>query len=127
MRELILLKKKKLERVRRDILMIPNLKGEECIELFLGIKAIDFNDSNKIIKEFFAAIDLIVSKNSMLGFDWKQFTKRVFKNKETIDSYIYRMKYFSFNDMTDYYEELCRKFSEGSTEFLELFEDQEDN
>ena len=127
MRELILLKKKKLERVRRDILMIPNLKGEECTELFLGIKQIDFNDSNEIIKEFFAAIDLIVSKNSMLGFDWKQFTKRVFKNKETIDSYIYRMKYFPFNDMTDYYEELCRKYSEESTEFLGLFEDQEDS
>lgn len=41
-RELILLKKKKLERIRRDTLNVENLQDEEDPELFMAIKTIEF-------------------------------------------------------------------------------------
>lgn len=50
------------------MLKIPNLKGEECPSMFLALKNIQFKEDNQIIKDLFAALDLIVNKNSMIGF-----------------------------------------------------------
>ncbi|EAS01193.2 exonuclease SBCC protein, putative (macronuclear) [Tetrahymena thermophila SB210] len=120
-RDLIILKTKKLNRVRKEILNIKDLSDEEDPEMFLAIKQIDFShEEYAIIKDLFATLDLIINKNSLIGFNWEKFTERVFRNKDSVDSFIYKLRYFSFNEMTDYYYRLCKEYSENK-KILELF------
>ncbi|KAL4472328.1 hypothetical protein ABPG72_002811 [Tetrahymena utriculariae] len=120
-RDLIILKTKKLNRVRKEILNVKDLQDEEDPEMFLSIKQIDFShEEYAIIKDLFATLDLIINKNSLIGFNWEKFTERVFKNKDSVDSFIYKLRYFSFNEMTDYYYKLCKEYSENK-KILELF------